>query len=318
MQVSCTGHADEGHRYKMRIAITGASGLVGKALCRHLTLQGHKVSRFVRRPASSKEEITWNPETGYLPAGALPELDAVVNLAGENISDGRWTTTKKQQILESRVNSTRLLAEALARQNPRAIFVSASALGYYGDCGDRPLDENAQAGKDFLASVCTAWEAAANTAANAGIRVICYRIGIVLSCEGGALAQMLPLFRAGLGGRLGSGMQWMSWIHLDDLVRGIEHCLLSPNLSGPVNACSPQPVTNAEFTGNLAQVLRRPAVFPVPAFALRLALGEMADALLLSSTRMVPARLQGSGFHWNYAMLEDALEQLLSKADGKE
>jgi uncharacterized protein (TIGR01777 family) len=295
----------------MRIAISGASGLVGTALCEYLGGKGHEVLKLVRRPIAGKDEIRWDPEAGVLPAGAFSDVDAVVNLAGENIASGRWTTGKKKRILDSRVNATRLISRALAEQNPKAVLLSASALGYYGDCGDRPVDESCPAGRDFLASVCTAWEAATGTAAEAGVRVVCYRIGIVLSAHGGALAQMLPVFRAGLGGRLATGRQWMSWIAMDDLVRGIEHCILTPGIQGPVNAGAPHPLTNEAFTKALAKALRRPAILPVPALAVRLALGEMGDALLLSSTRMLPARLASSNFVWEYPELPAALEHLL-------
>ncbi|MCX8013925.1 MAG: TIGR01777 family oxidoreductase [Rectinema sp.] len=295
----------------MRIAVTGASGLLGSALCAYLNAAGHEVLRLVRRNPAGSGEVFWNPDTGVLADEALRGLDAVVNLAGENISTGRWTSEKKRTILDSRVNATRLISKALAQQNRDAVLISASALGYYGDRGDEILDESSPAGTDFLASVCQAWEAATEAAAEAGVRVVRYRIGIVLSREGGALRQMLPIFRAGLGGRLGSGKQWMSWIVVDDLLRGIEHCIKRKEINGPVNACSPYPVINKEFTQVLARVLRRPALLPVPAMAMQIALGEMADSLLLSSTRMLPKKLESSEFKWKYPVLQDALAYLL-------
>jgi len=255
----------------------------------------------------------WDPERGEIDAAALEGLDAVVHLAGENIASGRWTAEKRRRIRESRVAGTKLLVRALAGlDRPPAVLVCASAVGFYGDCGARIVDETAPCGAGFLAGLCRDWEEAASAASEAGIRVVRLRIGLVLSAAGGALKKMLPLFRLGLGGRIGHGRQSMSWIALDDLVSLILHCIDEESLAGPVNAVAPGAVTNREFTAALARVLRRPALLPAPAFLLRLALGGMAEELLLSSTRAVPAKALASGFTFRHPAVEEALRAVLT------
>ncbi len=298
----------------MRIAISGATGLVGSALAGALRAEGSEVVRLVRRdPAEA--DILWDPTAASLDATALSALgdcSVVVHLAGENIATGRWTADKKRRIRESRVHSTRLLAESLAtiEQKPQAL-ISASAIGYYGDAGDQLLSESSPTGDDFLAEVCAAWESAAAPAREAGIRVVNVRIGVVLSDQGGALAKMLTPFRLGLGGRVGCGKQYMSWIALPDLVGVIRHAIHSESLSGPLNSVAPAPVTNAEFTRTLGKVLGRPTLFPMPAFVARTMFGEMGDALLLSSTRVSSEKLQQSGYRFEFPDLESALRGVI-------
>lgn len=298
-----TGRVGRSH-----VAISGASGLVGAALGAFLTAGGHRVSRLVRGEPRGEDEIGWDPRDDSIEAEKLEGVDALVHLAGENIAGGRWSAGRKRRIRESRVRGTRLLAATLASLSRRpAVLVSASALGYYGDRGDETLDESSAPGAGFLAQVCREWEAATEPAERAGIRVVRLRIGLVLSAAGGALGTMLPLFRAGLGGRLGDGRQFISWIAHDDLIGVIHHALIDDSLRGPVNAVAPQPVRNAEFTRTLGRVLRRPTVLPAPAAALRLALGEMANELLLSSTRLAPRALAAAGFEPRFSRLEPAL-----------
>lgn len=297
----------------MRVAITGANGLVGSELAAFLGTGGHEVAGIVRRPG--RADIGWDPAAGRIDAAALEGVDAVVHLAGENIAGGRWSDESRRRILESRTKGTALLCESLARlSRPPRVLVSASAIGFYGDRGDEVLDETSAPGDGFLADVCRQWEAATAPARDAGIRVVNLRIGVVLTPRGGALAQMLTPFRLGAGGVLGPGTQWMSWISLDDLVAAVLHAIATPALEGPVNATAPSPVTNAELTRTLAGVLRRPAVLPVPAFALRALLGEMADALLLASTRVVPRRLVETGFRFRDPDLHGALADMLGRA----
>jgi uncharacterized protein (TIGR01777 family) len=295
----------------MRIAITGATGLVGTALDAFLSTGGHAVHRLVRRapdPARAHPDIRWNPDAGTIDARALEGMDAVIHLAGANVGE-RWTDAHRRAIRESRVRGTALLAETLARLERRpATFVSASAIGIYGDRGAEVLDETSTLGDGFLADVGRVWESSADAARGAGIRVVHPRIGIVLSARGGALARMLPPFRLGLGGRLGSGRQWMSWIALDDVLGGLLHVLATPTLVGPVNFTAPAPVTNAEFTRVLGRVLSRPAFAFVPEAALSLAFGaEMARAVLLASQRVLPRALEASGFRFRFPALEPAL-----------
>ncbi len=281
----------------MTVLVSGSSGLVGSALIPHLEASGHRVLRLVRTSPKSDLERRWDPETGELAAADLEGIQAVVHLAGENIASGRWNEAKKNRIRSSREDGTRLLAQGLAElQTPPGVLISASAIGYYGNRGEEILNEESPPGADFLAETCIAWENAARPAADAGVRTVYVRIGIVLSADGGALAKMLFPFRMGVGGVIGSGDQYMSWISLSDLAGIINHALNTQTLQGPVNAVSPAPVTNREFTKTLGGALSRPTLFPMPAFAARLAFGEMADALLLSSTRVLPARLQGTGY----------------------
>jgi uncharacterized protein (TIGR01777 family) len=297
----------------MRIAITGSSGLVGKQLASFLMERDHDVISVVRR-APSENEIRWDPTTGEIEGEKFEGVGAVINLAGENIAEGRWNAAKKQRIRDSRVKSTQLLAKTLASLSQRPdVLVNASAIGFYGDRGDEPLDENSPPGNDFLADVCREWEAATSAAQEAGIRVVKLRIGVVLSPDGGALKKMLLPFRLGAGGRVGNGRQYWSWISIDDLVGIIDHALTTESLAGPVNAVAPRPTTNLEFTKALGRVLHRPTIFPMPAFAAKLALGEMAEALLLASTRVVPRRLQETNYEFRHADLEAALRHLLGK-----
>ena len=297
----------------MKVLVSGSGGLIGAALVQSLRTQGNEVC-CLKRGTTSGDTIGWDPEAGRLDAGALEGLDAVVHLAGENIAAGRWTPERKQRILASRVQGTQLLSERLASLARRpSVLVCASAVGYYGDCGTEELGEDSPPGRGFLAGVCRAWEEAAEPARAAGMRTARLRFGMVLSAEGGALARILPPFRLGLGGRLGSGEQYLSWISLSDAVRALGHLLERQDLSGPFNAVSPHPCTNAEFTRALAKVLHRPAVCPVPAWALRLALGEMADELLLASTRAMPRRLLASGFSFTHPDLSEILRLLLGK-----
>jgi uncharacterized protein (TIGR01777 family) len=299
----------------MRVVITGASGLIGAALARASRQAGDRVSRLVRRRSGdADDEILWRPATGTIDSTLLEGQEGIVHLAGENIAGGRWTRERKASIRASRVEGTRLLSESLARMShPPAVLACASAIGYYGDRGDESLTEESPAGDGFLAGVCRDWEAATEPARARGIRVIHLRFGVVLSRMAGALRSMLRPFRLGLGGRMGSGRQYMSWIHLQDAVDAIRHGLAEAGVAGPVNIVSPRPVTNAEFTGTLARVLSRPAILPLPATVARLALGEMADALILASTRVMPGRLGETGFTFRFPALEDALRDLLAR-----
>jgi uncharacterized protein (TIGR01777 family) len=298
----------------MNILVTGASGLIGSALVTFLTLTGHGVTRLVRSPPKPGERAAyWDPMAGTIEASAFDGVDVVVHLAGENIA-ARWTADKKVKIRDSRVRGTRVLCEALARlSTPPKALVSASAIGYYGDRGEAILTEDSAPGTGFLPEVCRAWEAETAPAGQQGIRVVQLRLGIVLSAAGGALAKMLPPFRLGLGGVLGTGRQYMSWIAIDDVIRTIQHAIVTDALQGPVNAVAPQVVTNREFTKTLGQVLGRPTLFPMPAFAARLMFGEMADALLLASARVQPVKLQAAGYSFRYPELEAALRHVLQK-----
>jgi uncharacterized protein (TIGR01777 family) len=299
----------------MKVLITGSTGLVGSALLPFLKSKGHEVFRLIRSQAKAgPAEIYWNPEQGIDDTSRLEGMDAVIHLAGENISEGRWTEEKKARIRDSRVRGTRVLSEALARlAAPPRVLLSASATGYYGDRGDEVMREESAPGSDFLAQVCRDWEAATEPAAQKGIRVVRLRFGVIFTPKGGALSKILAPFQFGVGGRLGSGRQYMSWITLDDVVGVIDHALNVETVSGPVNVVAPNPVTNYEFTKTLGRVLSRPTVFPVPAFAVRLAFGEMGDAVLLSSTRVEPARLKESGYVFQHPELENALRQILKK-----
>ena len=299
-----------------RIIITGATGLVGKPLTKSLEQAGAKVIRAVRRPVRDQQtELFWDPEKGEIDAAKFDGADAVVHLAGENIAGHRWTKAFKKKILDSRVKGTRLISETIARavNRPRT-FVCASAIGYYGNRDDTTLAEAAPPANDFLGQVCQQWEAACQPARDAeGVRVVNARIGVILSPAGGALKKMLTPFKFGLGGKIGDGRQFMSWIALDDVVGAIVHILANADVSGPVNLVAPTPVTNGDYTKTLGRVLGRPTIFPMPAFAAKLAFGEMADALLLSSTRVVPQALQAARYEFKYPALEPALRHLLNK-----
>jgi uncharacterized protein len=301
-----------------RVLLSGASGLIGSALLPALKTSGAQVVRLERpnaakktRPSDEEEAIAWDPAQP-LAAEAVSGFDSVIHLAGETIM-GRWTEAKKAKIRNSRVTSTINLTRALAQAaNKPKIFVCASAIGYYGNRGDEILREDSAPGAGFLPEVCRQWEAAAKTAFDAGIRTVSLRTGVVLSAKGGALAAMLTPFKLGLGGRIGDGRQWMSWIDLQDMVGAILHILKTDLLQGPVNMVAPRPVTNAEFTKTLAAVLRRPAIFPVPAFAAKLAFGEMAEELLLGSQRVEPAKLIASGYPFRFRDLKASIASVVS------
>ncbi len=297
----------------MRVLVTGSSGLIGTALLSRLGAEGDEPLRLVRRDRPiAPTEIRWNPEMETIDEERLEGLDAVVHLAGERLDSGRWTRRRKERIRRSRVVGTQVLAEALARRRARpCVLVSASAVGYYGARGAEPLDESSARGDGFLAELCDAWEKAAEPAARSGIRVVCLRSGIVLSSAGGALRRMLPAFRLGLGGPFGDGRQYLPWIALDDLLRAILFAMHNESLHGPVNTASPSPPTNAEFAAALGRVLRRPALFRVPAFLLRLVLGGLAEEALLAGQRALPSKLLAAGFTFDHPELEGALRHAL-------
>jgi hypothetical protein len=297
----------------LTVAVTGASGLLGTALTHFLTTGGHTVLPLVRRRPGPGES-RWDPAAGTIDRNALEGVDAVVHLAGENIGGGRWTEERKRHIRESRVRGTSLLAEALAglARKPR-VFVSASATGFYGNRGSEELTEASRPGKGFLADTAVEWEAAARPAAEAGIRVVHPRFGMILTPAGGALARMLPPFELGVGGRLGNGRQWWSWVSLDDALGLLLHAIATTALSGPVNVVAPGALPNRAFTGTIGDVLRRPTVLPVPAVALRAAFGEMADALLLGGQRVVPARAAATRYHFRHPDLRAALRHVLGR-----
>jgi uncharacterized protein (TIGR01777 family) len=297
-----------------RIVLSGASGLIGSALAERLAADGFEVVRLVRRDPKAGE-VRWDPERGDLDPATLSGAFSVVHLSGENVGGGRWSREMKRRILESRTKSTTLIAQAAAdaAEPPRSL-VSASAVGYYGDGGDAVLDETSPRGDGFLAEVCAAWESSADAARQAGIRTVHLRVGVVLSGHGGALAKMLPPFKLGLGGKVGSGKQWMSWISLRDVVRVFARATTDASMSGAVNAVAPKPVTNADFTRALGKVLGRPTIVPVPALALRAAFGEMADATVLASQRATPRRLLELGFDFQDPDIESALAAALQDA----
>jgi uncharacterized protein (TIGR01777 family) len=306
-------HAQAGGR-RLRVVVSGSSGLIGRALVSFLETGGHEVYRLTRHAASNPQEIEFDPEKGAAHPSEMEGFDAVIHLAGDPIGKGRWTEAKKRLIRDSRVPFTRRLAETLAAlRKPPAVFISASATGYYGDRGDRVLRESDPPGEGFLADVCLQWERATEPAALAGIRVVNLRSGLVLTALGGALEPMLLPFRFGLGGRLGAGGQWWSFIALDDWLYLAHHILMNDRIAGAVNATSPEPVTNAEFTKVLARVLRRPAVIPVPKLALQIALGPMAEPLIFASARVNPEKLLDSGFQFAYPALEPALRHVLGR-----
>lgn len=313
---------------KGAVLLSGASGMLGSAIAKALEQQGTTTLRLVRREIWTPYEVPWKPSAKELDVSRLEGITAAIHLSGANVSSRRWTPAYKQEMTESRVATTRFLAESLARlKNPPAILISASAVGFYGNRGDESLDEDSPAGKGYFPYLCTAWEAATRPAEEAGTRVVHLRFGMVVGRDGGAMARLVPLFKLGLGGRLGNGRQWMSWISEADAVAATLFALKSPGsanlspdsashpdagLSGAVNATAPQPVTNSEFTRELGLILHRPTFLTAPAFALRLALGEMADEALLSSTRALPKRLLDAGFVFTHLTIHQALTAALT------
>lgn len=298
----------------MDVLVSGSTGLVGSKLIPALRDGGHSVTRLVRSEPVREDEVRWDPSAEEIDTSRLGGHDAVVHLAGENVAKGRWTSEKKARILDSRVLGTRLLAGALAGlSEPPGVMVAASAAGYYGDRGDELLREDSGPGDTFLSRVCQEWEAAAEPAREAGIRVANLRFGIVLSPEEGALATTLPIFKLGGGGRVGDGEQYWSWVTIDDVVGSIIHALTDSSVEGPVNVVAPEPLTNAEYTKTLGRVLNRPTVVPLPAPVARVALGEVADELLLASARVEPAKLKATGYEFRHPELEGALRYLLDR-----
>lgn len=295
----------------MKIAVTGASGLIGSALVPALRSRGDEVLRLVRRPAVAPDEVTWDPTAGTVDLDALAGIDAVVHLAGAGVGDRRWTDAYKQTILDSRVDGTHTIVRAMTQLDPKPrTLVAGSAIGWYGETGDRAVDETAPAGTGFLADVVRAWEAAADPAREAGIRVTHARTGLVVSGAGGAWARLFPIFKLGLGGKLGSGRQYWSWISLRDEVSALMYLLDNESLSGPVNLTGPAPATNSEVTEAMGRVLHRPTLFSVPAFALKTVLGEFSIEVL-GSARVVPAVLEDAGFTWQDATVESAIRAAL-------
>ena len=302
----------------MDVAISGASGLIGTALTASLRADGHRVLRLTRGGITGDDVIGWDPEAGRIDAPALEGIDAIVHLAGEGIGEQRWTDEQKRRIRDSRVRGTAVLAAAVAsRERKPNVFVSASAIGYYGNRGDEVLTEQSAPADDFLAEVCVAWEAETRPASEAGVRTVILRNGIVLDAHGGALAKMLLPFKLGIGGRQGSGKQWMSWITLADEVGAIRHAIDHDSVRGPVNMVAPNPVTNAEFARTLGHVLHRPTVLPTPMLPVKLRFGaELVEALLLGSQRVAPAQLQVTGYEFGSPTLEPGLRQVLGMTEG--
>ncbi|MEV6732748.1 MULTISPECIES: TIGR01777 family oxidoreductase [unclassified Streptomyces] len=297
----------------MRIAITGSTGLIGQALVRSLRADGHDVVRFVRRTPAAPDEAAWDPRRGYVDPAGLAGCGAVVHLAGAGVGEHRWTAAYKKEIRDSRVAGTEAMARAIAALDaPPAVFVCGSAIGYYGDTGDRAVDEHAPAGQGFLPEVCIEWEAAAAPAQEAGVRTVFARTGLVVAAEGGAWGKLFPIFRAGIGGRLGNGRQYWSFISMYDEIAALRHAIDTPELSGPVNLTAPEPLTNREVTAAMGRVLHRPTLFPVPAPALRVVLGEFAGDVL-GSQRVRPARLLETGFTFRYPGIDEAIRAALAR-----
>jgi len=296
----------------MKIAIAGSSGLIGTQLVASLRADGHEVLRLVRRPATAPSEVTWDPTKRSVDMGKLTGIDALINLAGAGVGDRRWTTKYKQVILDSRVNSTAFCAEIATKVRPR-VFISASAIGWYGDTADREVDESTPAGSGFLADVVVAWEAAAQPARDSGIRVVHPRTGLVISNKGGAWGKLLPIFKLGLGGKMGSGKQFWSYISMADEISALKFLLTNESISGPVNLTAPQPATNAQVTKSMGRILRRPTLFPVPAFILKTVLGEFSQEIL-GSTRVVPTVLERNGFQFSHPTLDASLQTLIESA----
>ena len=295
----------------MKVAVTGSSGLIGTSLVSFLSKKDIVVSKILRENPED-DDISWKPEDGDWDSAFTGGVDGIVHLAGENIASGKWTRKKKEKIRNSRIEgTTRLCEHILKLPTPPSVLVCASAIGYYGNRGVEFLNEGSSRGSGFLPDVCLGWEEAAESVSKAGIRVVNVRFGIVLSKDGGALAKMMTPFKIGMGGKIGSGTQYMSWVAMDDVTGAIYHTLITESLKGPVNVTAPNPVTNKEFTNTLGEVLKRPAVVPIPAFAAKLAFGEMANDLLLASTKVAPKRLSDSGYKFQYPELENALKHVL-------
>lgn len=303
----------------MNILITGSTGLIGSELAALLKKNNHRIICLVRKAPAGSDEVRWDPASGIPDKTAIEGLDAVVHLAGENIAAGRWTPEQKQRIRESRIQGTQLLAQSLSHLfDPPKVLISVSAVGYYGDRGETKLNENSAPGSGFLPDLCREWEAATAPASKRNIRVVNPRLGMVLSATGGSLAKMLPPFRLGIGGRIGSGKQYMSWIAIADLVRIIEYAIQDQSLRGPLNAVAPYPVTNLEFSKILGKVLSRPSFMALPAFAARLFWGQLADEVLLASARVSPERLLQSNYRFLYPTLEAALRHILNPSSLQE
>ena len=295
----------------MKVAITGSSGLIGTSLVSFLSEKSVTVSKILRENPKD-DNISWKPEDGDWNSAFTGGVDGIVHLAGENIASGKWTRKKKEKIRNSRIEGTKRLCEHILKlPTPPSVLVCASAIGYYGNRGVEFLNEGSSRGSGFLPDVCLGWEEAAESVSKAGVRVVSVRFGIVLSKDGGALAKMMTPFKMGMGGKIGSGAQYMSWVAMDDVTGAIYHTLVTGSLKGPVNVTAPNPVTNKEFTNTLGEVLKRPAVVPMPAFAAKLAFGEMANDLLLASTKVAPKRLSDSGYEFQYPELENALRHIL-------
>ena len=295
----------------MKVAVTGSSGLIGTSLVSFLSKKDIVVSKILRENPED-DDISWKPEDGDWNSAFTGGVDGIVHLAGESVASGKWTRKKKEKIRNSRIEGTKRLCEHILKlPTPPSVLVCASAIGYYGNRGVEFLNEGSPRGSGFLPDVCLGWEEAAESVSKAGIRVVNVRFGIVLSKDGGALAKMMTPFKIGMGGKIGSGTQYMSWIAMDDVTSAIYHTLITESLKGPVNVTAPNPVTNKEFTTTLGEVLKRPAVVPIPAFAAKLAFGEMANDLLLASTKVAPKRLSDSGYKFQYPELENALKHVL-------
>jgi uncharacterized protein (TIGR01777 family) len=299
----------------MKVAITGASGLIGSTLSKRLRQGSHEVVKVVRGAQAQAPDIAWDPVKGTIDSASLEGVDAVVHLAGESIAAKRWSAEQKKKIRDSRIDGTKLLSTTIASlSHPPKVFVSASAIGFYGDRGNEALTETSSSGTGFLADVCKEWETATQPAKDKGIRVVNVRTGVALSTKGGALQKMLPIFLLGGGGIIGDGNQYMSWLSLDDEIGAIEFALTNDSLSGPLNIVSPNPVTNKEFTRVMGEVLHRPTIFPLPAFAARIIMGEMADELLLSSQKVIPEKLTAAGYKFVYPGLKEALSHALQSS----
>lgn len=295
----------------MKILLSGASGLVGTRLYEFLAGKGHTIKKLVRKKhLNHTDEIFWDPMTQQVKVDSLEGVDVFINLAGENIAKQRWSKERKKEILESRINATKTLTDAVLKlKNPPKLFINASAVGYYGNAGETLLNENFPAGNDFLAKVCVDWEAAAKPVESKNVRLVFLRFGMVLSGDGGALKAMLTPFKLGVGGALGTGQQYMSWVDLEDLVNVVQHVLENEDLKGPFNVVSPNPVSNQMFTKTLGKVLNRPTLFSIPTFMVKLIFGEMGEELLLASQKCVPEKLQESGYQFKYSQLEDSLQK---------